>query len=277
MRRMMLRRPVLTMAAVAAVIAVAAGIAWAAIPDSSGVYTGCYSTTSSPAGALRVIDPSAGQTCKSNEVQITWNQRGINWMGTWSSSTPYKRGDAVVKGGSSYIAIAPNTNHAPPNATFWNVLAQKGDTGAKGPAGVAYFAKQEVNGPLPLSLTFSNVPAGTAVVRVEGTAYASAGGRFWVSTSMTDIQFCGASARYPTLFFNQTNVHAVLMPMTWEVCLSTPGDHTVSLDASSSNLLTDTNDFFTVSLTVYSNGTTVAAAPAGKSTARPAPGMSPGT
>src|SRR5690348_7898707 len=123
MRRIMLRRPVLVVAGAAAVIAVAAGISWAAIPDSSGVYTGCYSTTSSPVGRLRVIDPAAGQTCAAGEVQITWNQKGINWRGTWSSGKTYQPSDAVVRSGTSYIAIAANTNHAPPNTTYWNVLA----------------------------------------------------------------------------------------------------------------------------------------------------------
>src|SRR5690349_4398291 len=100
MRRIMLRRPALAVGAVAAVIAVAAGIAWAAIPDSGGVYTGCYSTTSSPIGRLRVIDPGAGQRCAAGEVQITWNH-GINWKGTWSQSTAYRPGDAVVRSGAS--------------------------------------------------------------------------------------------------------------------------------------------------------------------------------
>lgn len=274
---MMLRRPMLVVAAMAAMIAVAAGISLAAIPDAGGVFTGCYSKTSRPVGSLRVIDPAAGQACRAGEVRITWNQRGINWKGTWSSARAYHRGDAVVRSGMSYIAIAANTNHVPPNPRYWNVLAQKGSPGTTGPPGIAYFAKQEVTGPLPQTLTFTAVPAGTAVVRVEGTAYASAAGRYWVTVNMSDISFCGASSRFPTLFFNQTGIHAVLMPMTWQVCLAAAGDHTVQLSASSSSLLTDSNDFFTVSLTVYGSGTTVAATPVGKPTAGPAPGMSPGT
>jgi hypothetical protein len=277
MRRFMLRGSVLTVAGVVAVIAIAAGIGWAAIPDSSGAYTGCYSTTSSPVGRLRVIDPAAGQTCAAGEVQITWNQKGINWKGAWTSTATYRSGDAVVHSGASYIAIAASANHAPPNTTYWDVLAQKGKAGAQGQPGVAYFAKQEVNGPLPQTLSFTGVPAGTAIVNVEGTAYASAVGRYWVTVNLSDAGFCGASSRYPTLYFNQTGVHSVLMPMTWQACLATAGDHTVTLSPSSVNLLTDTNDFFTVSLTVYGSGTTVAAAPPGaKASARPAPGMSPG-
>jgi hypothetical protein len=116
----------------------AAAAAWAAIPDAgTGLIHGCYNKTS---GALRVIDPSTGHTCASTESALNWNQRGINWRGTWSSTTAYNINDAVVLNGSSYVAIAANTNSKPPSAN-WNTLAlhgaigPKGATGATGPAG----------------------------------------------------------------------------------------------------------------------------------------------
>lgn len=60
---------------------------------------------------------------------------GMTWQGAWNSATSYAVDDAVSSGGSSYICILANTNHAPPNATYWNVLASKGDTGATGATG----------------------------------------------------------------------------------------------------------------------------------------------
>lgn len=60
---------------------------------------------------------------------------GMTWQGAWNSGTSYAIDDAVSSGGSSYIAIAANTNQAPPNATYWNVLASQGSTGATGPTG----------------------------------------------------------------------------------------------------------------------------------------------
>lgn len=60
--------------------------------------------------------------------------KGLTWRGAWSSSTAYVVDDAVSSNGSSYIAVANNTNSQPPSAN-WNVLASKGDTGATGPAG----------------------------------------------------------------------------------------------------------------------------------------------
>jgi hypothetical protein len=51
----------------------AGGIAYAAIPDANGVVHGCYANEN---GHLRVIDPSTGDACKSNESALDWNQTG---------------------------------------------------------------------------------------------------------------------------------------------------------------------------------------------------------
>jgi hypothetical protein len=60
----------------------------------------------------------------------------LEWKGAWSSTTAYVIGDAVSFGGSSYIATAPSTDQQPPNAAFWDILAQKGDTGNQGTQGI---------------------------------------------------------------------------------------------------------------------------------------------
>src|SRR5207302_10373722 len=49
------------------------GIAYATIPDVSGLISACYSGTS---GALRVIDIGAGQKCSATEKTLSWNQAG---------------------------------------------------------------------------------------------------------------------------------------------------------------------------------------------------------
>jgi hypothetical protein len=57
----------------AALLAVAAGIGYAAIP-TNGLINGCYAKTN---GGLRVIDPSAGQTCSpQKETALQWSQAG---------------------------------------------------------------------------------------------------------------------------------------------------------------------------------------------------------
>lgn len=49
--------------------------------------------------------------------------------GTWSSLTAYTVGDFVDVNGSSYVCIANNTNQTPPDATYWALIASKGDAG----------------------------------------------------------------------------------------------------------------------------------------------------
>jgi hypothetical protein len=51
----------------------AGGAALASIPDSSGVIHGCYQKN---VGNLRVIDPSAGDSCRPSEIAISWSQTG---------------------------------------------------------------------------------------------------------------------------------------------------------------------------------------------------------
>lgn len=51
---------------------VAAGIAYASIPDSNGVLHGCYAKS----GNLRVIDTDLGAVCKKKETAVSWNTQG---------------------------------------------------------------------------------------------------------------------------------------------------------------------------------------------------------
>ena len=59
---------------------------------------------------------------------------GLAWRGVWSSAVVYAPSDAVSSDGSSYVAILPNTNVAPPSVD-WLLLAAKGDAGAQGAQG----------------------------------------------------------------------------------------------------------------------------------------------
>ena len=57
---------------IAAVAAIAAGVAYATIPDSNGVISGCYNKQ----GVVRVIDTSAGGKCTAGETALDWSQTG---------------------------------------------------------------------------------------------------------------------------------------------------------------------------------------------------------
>jgi len=61
---------------------------------------------------------------------------GLNWQGTWNSSTAYAVNDAVAFSGSSYISIQAGTGQEPDTSgSFWTLLSQAGATGATGPQG----------------------------------------------------------------------------------------------------------------------------------------------
>jgi Collagen triple helix repeat (20 copies) len=116
-------------AIVAALALVGAGIAYAAIPDSSGVIHGCYSTKN---GALRVIDSAA--KCGNGEVALNWNQQGRK--GATGATGP--QGPAGPKGDPG-----PAGTPGPTGDT--------GATGPQGPSGVVGSATQ-----------YGSVPALTA-------------------------------------------------------------------------------------------------------------------
>lgn len=73
MRRFTLRRSRWFLVGAVAGAALAGGAAFAAIPDSNGVINGCYQKN---VGNLRVIDPSAGDSCRPSEIPISWSQTG---------------------------------------------------------------------------------------------------------------------------------------------------------------------------------------------------------
>ena len=59
-------------------------------------------------------------------------------VGDWTSGNSYAVGNIVSYNGGSYIcttAIAPSTESPTLDTDHWQVLAEKGDTGARGPQG----------------------------------------------------------------------------------------------------------------------------------------------
>jgi hypothetical protein len=82
---------------------------------------------------------------------------GINTPVTYSASEIYYPGDTVTRLGSTYYNILQSTGVAPPNATYWQLLASKGDTGATGPQGPTgnwdYFAPASGMDIMPRSIS----------------------------------------------------------------------------------------------------------------------------
>ena len=61
-----------TLVATAALLAVAAGVAYAGIPAANGTITACRDAK----GVLKAIDAESGATCATNQQHLTWNQQG---------------------------------------------------------------------------------------------------------------------------------------------------------------------------------------------------------
>ena len=82
----------------------AAGVAEATIPDSGGTIHACYKVSN---GDLRLIDPSAGGSCNSNEKSLSWTQSA-------PQGPQGDQGPAGVQGttgpqGPAGLTVDPNT------------------------------------------------------------------------------------------------------------------------------------------------------------------------
>src|SRR6516225_3908697 len=75
-----------------AILAVAAGVAYATVPDSQGLIHSCIRN-----GAIRIIDTDAGQTCKAGESALQWSQTGPQGP-PGSQGQPGSQGDQGEQG-----------------------------------------------------------------------------------------------------------------------------------------------------------------------------------
>src|SRR4051794_3345002 len=73
MRRLIPATKTVVLLAVVAAIAVGTGVAIGAIPGGDGTITGCYKVKG---GAVRVLDAESGATCTTDEVKLSWSQKG---------------------------------------------------------------------------------------------------------------------------------------------------------------------------------------------------------
>ena len=97
----------------AALLGLAGGVAYAAIPDAGSVYTACMLKN---VGTIRLIDPSLPSSsllshCTSLETQITWNQ--VGQIGPQGPPGPAGRDGADGKDGvsPSVTPLAPGDPH----------------------------------------------------------------------------------------------------------------------------------------------------------------------
>jgi len=194
------------LACAGAVLVVSVGVAYAAIPDASGVINACFKKSgngdddegSGPKGSLRVIDTAKGETCKKNELALSWSQQGpkgdqgatglrgeTGQTGATGATGPTgpqglkgetgERGETGATGATG--AAGAQGLQGDPGAA-----GPQGDTGPQGPAGPSGGTASLVspNGKFRIEITnqgiFIRGPRGT--LYVDNTGIASTGDRY---------------------------------------------------------------------------------------------------
>jgi hypothetical protein len=110
--------------AIAALLIVAGGVAYASIPGQGGVIKACYNkpgVLGLGQGELRVIDSAA--SCRSTETELSWNQQG-------------QKGDPGPAGPAGPAGPKGDTGPTGPKGDTGATGAQ-GEPGPAGPAGAA--------------------------------------------------------------------------------------------------------------------------------------------
>ena len=106
-------------AAVVALLALSAGIAYATIPDASSQFHACVL---SGVGQVRMIDHDAGDNCKANEQHVHWIQSGASGPTNFviregptsdpggTSVASCNAGESATGGGGSAFGDTPGNN-----------------------------------------------------------------------------------------------------------------------------------------------------------------------
>lgn len=111
---------------IASGLALAAGVAYATIPDSGGVIHACMLKS---LGTIRLIDPANGQKCSAAfETAVEWNERGQQGLpgATGPAGPPGPKGDKGDEGPQG--AQGPAGPQGPGATTFTATVASGTDT-----------------------------------------------------------------------------------------------------------------------------------------------------
>lgn len=126
---------------------------------------------------------------------LAFQKFNFTWTGAWQDGSIYQLGDAAESGGSSYLCVQPHLASAangPPNASFWELFVEVGQSGPEGPQGPP--------GPvLPVvQLGSDQTRSATSFADVTGLTYPVAAGKdyfvefgviFRSATTFTGIAF----------------------------------------------------------------------------------------
>src|SRR5262245_38651040 len=74
---LMMRKKAYVFVVAGALLALAAGVSYGAIPSSNGVISACKAKD----GAIKLIDKEAGQNCPGSQQLVEWNKQGPAGLG----------------------------------------------------------------------------------------------------------------------------------------------------------------------------------------------------
>lgn len=160
--------------------------------------------------------------------------KGFGVPAPYDNGKTYSLNDVATSGGSSYVFInaTPSAGHAPPNATYWAVLASIGATGLTGPTGPGY------GGTSTTSLVIGT--GSKAFTTQAGLAYTN-GARVRASSSANPTNWMEGIAAYSgtTLTINVDKTNGSGTIASWNLnAVGEPG----AGDLSSANNLSDLSD-----------------------------------
>jgi hypothetical protein len=155
---------------IGASIATAVGIAYAAIPDPSGVIHACYQNVTSANKPVKLLDTGKTSTCPSGWKAVSWNQKGIQGPPGQNGTNgqpgpPGPAGTNVVyraRGGATGPSTGPGVLFA---GDTWTQAANEIDSLALGP--VTFTVPLTCSGTAPKSGT----QVGAVLIGVDGTQY----------------------------------------------------------------------------------------------------------
>lgn len=123
--------------------------------------------------------PSTGKQWYKDGGEWVYNGvfKGFGAPAPYDNSKTYSLNDVATSGGSSYVwnNSTPGAGHAPPNATYWAVLAAKGEQGIQGITGASYAATSSTSLTIGTGSKTLTVAAGLAYVMGSRIRVASAG------------------------------------------------------------------------------------------------------
>ncbi|MER8422472.1 phage tail fiber protein [Mesorhizobium sp. M1403] len=104
---------------------------------------------------------------------------GMIWRGAYAGPTAYTPKDVVAYNGAAYINILASTGNLPTNATYWNLVASKGDQGIQGvqgpvgPSGPQ--GSQGIQGIQGVAGTDATITSAAVASAIAGIAYGAVG------------------------------------------------------------------------------------------------------